>query len=159
MPITGRYGDTTGRPYIEGRLYIPRLDLRADLSFLLDTGADGVFIMPGDALLMGIDYTTLRLAPRASLGVGGVTQDYLEPAVLVFSDMTHLYVYDTQVTIGHLEPNLLSTPSLLGRSIIDGWDLRYCPGSNILEATVNGASLIEPILPAFPPIAPPTRRD
>lgn len=38
--LRGRFGDTTGAPYIEGRLILTRLNLTADISFLVDTGAD-----------------------------------------------------------------------------------------------------------------------
>ena len=46
--IRGRFGDTTGRPYIEGRLIVPRLNLRSDVSFIVDTGADNSLLMPLD---------------------------------------------------------------------------------------------------------------
>jgi hypothetical protein len=48
MAIAGRFGDTTGRPYLEGRLVLPRLGKRGDFSFLVDTGADYTYLMPGD---------------------------------------------------------------------------------------------------------------
>jgi hypothetical protein len=36
--LTGRFGDTTGRSYIEGRLSLPRLTISDDISFIIDTG-------------------------------------------------------------------------------------------------------------------------
>jgi hypothetical protein len=159
MPIVGRFGNTSGRPYVEGRLIIPRLGLRADLSFLLDTGADGVFVMPGDALLMGVDYTKLVLAPHASLGIGGETRDYLEPAVIVFDDSQQLYVYDTVVTIGHLDPTLLAVPSLVGRTILDRWNLTYRPTQGLLVASPDSADVVMPIPPNYQAISPTARHD
>jgi hypothetical protein len=38
--LSGRFDGISGRPYIDGRLSIPRLNLAADVSFLIDTGAD-----------------------------------------------------------------------------------------------------------------------
>jgi hypothetical protein len=35
--IEGRFGDTSGRPYIEGRLSLPRLGVVGDISFIFDT--------------------------------------------------------------------------------------------------------------------------
>jgi hypothetical protein len=158
MPIVGRFGDTTRRPYIEGRLFLPRLGIRADLSFLVDTGADGVFIMPGDALRMGVDYTSLVLSPHPAIGVGGETRDFLEPAVLVFDDSRQLYVYDTFVTIGHLDPNLLAVPSLLGRSVLDRWHLTYRPSQARLEAVPDSADITMLIPGDFDSISPSTPR-
>jgi hypothetical protein len=30
--ITGRFGDTSGRPFVEGRLFLPRLGISGDVS-------------------------------------------------------------------------------------------------------------------------------
>lgn len=38
--LRGRFGHASKRPYIQGRLFIPRLDIWSDISFLVDTGAD-----------------------------------------------------------------------------------------------------------------------
>ena len=40
--LEGRFGDTTGRPYVDGRLFVlGRQELNSNISFLVDTGADG----------------------------------------------------------------------------------------------------------------------
>ena len=57
--LRGRFGDSTGRPYIEGRLIIPRLNIKSDMSFLVDTGADRSLLMPGDGRRLAIDYSKL----------------------------------------------------------------------------------------------------
>ncbi|MXZ46889.1 MAG: hypothetical protein F4Z08_07880 [Chloroflexi bacterium] len=44
--IEGRFGDTSGRPYVEGRVYFARFDLEGDISFLVDTGADASLLNP-----------------------------------------------------------------------------------------------------------------
>jgi hypothetical protein len=137
---------------------LPRLNLRADLSFLVDTGADGVFIMPGDALRMGIDYGSLELAPGVSVGVGGETRDFLEPAVLAFTDGDQVYVYDMAVTIGHVDANLLAVPSLLGREVLDRWHLVYRPARGILQATPDSVDVTIPIPPGFGGISPVEQR-
>ena len=38
--LKGRFGDTSGRPYIEGHILLPRLKKRGNVSFVFDTGAD-----------------------------------------------------------------------------------------------------------------------
>lgn len=58
--LRGRFGDTSGRPYIEGHVFLPRLEKRGNVSFLFDTGAD-TSLMPVDGLRVGIDYAELEL--------------------------------------------------------------------------------------------------
>lgn len=38
--IVGRFGDTTGRPYVEAIVWFERLKVRMNVSFLVDTGAE-----------------------------------------------------------------------------------------------------------------------
>lgn len=152
--LRGRFGNTSGRPYIEGRLVIPRLDLRGDFSFLVDTGADRTYLMPGDARVLGIDYS--RLAERTTaLGVGGPTNDYMEPALAVFADEQRIYVYEIQLTIAEARPHLMTVPSLLGRNVLDRWSILYRPADGLLEFEVLSADAIAPIGrdPGFSPQA------
>ncbi len=80
--LRGRFGDTTGRPYIEGRLILPTQGLNSDLSFLVDTGADSSMLMPADALRMGRDYGKLARKTE-SVGIGGRSPNFVEHATLV----------------------------------------------------------------------------
>ena len=52
--LQGRFGDTSGRPYMEGHVLLPRLGWRGYVSFIFDTGADTSLLMPLDARRMGI---------------------------------------------------------------------------------------------------------
>lgn len=68
--ILGRFGNTTGRPYVNGRLLLPRLNISTNLSFLVDTGADISTLMPADGLTTGINYQEL-IDLTVVGGVGG----------------------------------------------------------------------------------------
>ena len=57
--LRGRFEDTTGAPYIEGRLILTRLSLSVDISFLVDTGADMTVLCPSDAAKITLDYDLL----------------------------------------------------------------------------------------------------
>ena len=57
--LQGRFGDTSGRPYLEGRFYIPRLGVQGNISFLVDTGADSTTLLPADANKLNIDHSEL----------------------------------------------------------------------------------------------------
>ncbi len=158
--LLGRFGDTTGRPYIEGRLLIPRLNLRGDFSFLVDTGADRSYLMPGDAAVLGLDHGLMQ-GQVQSTGIGGTVTDFEEPAVLVFADGGRVYAYDIALAIARPTPAGLSVPSLLGRDILDQWHMRYRPIRRLLRFEVETASAIyrigEPPSPHIP-IAPVRKR-
>jgi hypothetical protein len=153
--LVGRFGDTTGRPYIEGRLILPRLRLRSDFSFLVDTGADVTFLTHDDARVMNVDYSKLS-GRLPSQGIGGRSLDYAEPALLVFDDADHIYVYGIDLVIAAPGRATSTLPSLLGRNILDRWDIRYCPEDTRLEAEVRSATVIQRIDGSFlhSPIGP-----
>ena len=76
--LRGRFGDTTGRPYLEGRLVIPRLSLESDISFLVDTGADRTVLLTADGQRMGIDYSDLTEDIGPSVGLGGASFNFVK---------------------------------------------------------------------------------
>lgn len=145
--IRGRFGDTTGRPYIEGRLIVPRLNLRSDVSFIVDTGADNSLLMPLDGMRMGIDYAGLS-GDAESVGIGGISRNFVEPAIIVFSEPRHnLFVYMIQLQICSPFPDILNIPSLLGRDILDRWRMTYNPSKRYLAFKVLSADYTVPIAP------------
>lgn len=139
--LTGRFGDTSGRPYIEGRLVLPRLGLQADISFLIDTGADTSLLHPTDGKVLGIDYSKLT-GKDESIGVGGVCYNYLEEAMLLFTEPgKRLYVYTLDLAISPNSPDIMDLPSLLGRDILDQWGMTYRPKKKQLSFTVLTSDL------------------
>ena len=75
--LRGRFERATGRPYIEGRLVVPRSNLTGDVSFLIDTGADTSALMPADAQRIGLDYSMLT-NEREAVGIGGISRSFTE---------------------------------------------------------------------------------
>lgn len=145
--LTGRFGDTTGRPYIEGRLILPRLKIKGDISFCVDTGADRSLLHPGDGERMGIDYTKLT-GETESVGVGGICHNFVEPALLAFSEPKRfLYVYIIPLAIAPAAPDIMDLPSLLGRDILDQWRMTYHPIKKRLTFHVISADVTVPIPP------------
>ena len=143
--LAGRFGNTSGRPYIEGRLVIPRLNISADLSFLVDTGADSTYLMPGEVARIGIDYGSLRPASVQTYGVGGVTTNFSERCLVAFADRNHVYVYERTLQIAPFDETLMRLPALLGRDIIDNWRLTYHPRRALLRASVGEADVVIPL--------------
>ena len=146
--ITGRFGDTSGRPFIEGRLYLPRLNLSADVSFLLDTGADSSILMPGDANRMGVPFDRL-VGDNECGGVGGIVHCFEERALVVFSEHNvALYAYELSMDIMPNDPQMLDVPSIVGRDILDRWRITYDPQRSKLAVVVRPADMIFPLTPS-----------
>jgi predicted aspartyl protease len=115
--LEGRVGNTSGAPYMEARISIPRLNLRGLVSFLVDTGADGTVLMPIDSRKLGVDFTSLR-NPVTPEGIGGPANAFTELAVLSFSDRRYIYSYLIPIHIMTPAPHNLRFSSLLGRDIL-----------------------------------------
>ena len=123
--LEGRFGNTSGRPYLAGRLVLPRLKRQGDISFLVDTGADRSVVMQVDGTRLGIDYAALPDS-CVNYGIGGLSEDFTEPALLIFSEPgRNLYVYSLQIIIFSPSPDTGHFPSLLGRDILDQWRMTY----------------------------------
>jgi hypothetical protein len=116
--IRGRFGDTSGAPYVEAHVSFTRLNVRGLVSFLVDTGADGTVFMPVDSIRMGIDFASL-IDPIVSEGIGGESEGFVERAVLTFSDKRFIYSYVLKVEISKPTRHNRRFPSLLGRDLLD----------------------------------------
>ncbi len=143
--LRGRFGGTSGRPYLEARLILPRLSMRGNVSFLVDTGADASVLMPDDAHRLGVDHS--RLTGRQEYaGIGGATQSFVEPALIVFSEPgRNLYVYSLDLAIMPATAEAQGLPTLLGRDILDRWRMVYYPAKRQLTFRVISADLTVPV--------------
>lgn len=143
--IAGRFGDTSGRPYIEGRLYLPRFNLSADISFLLDTGADRSILMPGDAKKIALPFDQLT-GDNERRGIGGLVHCFEERVLLVFDEpKVALYVYELTMDIMQADPQMEDVSSIIGRDIIDRWRITYDPQRRKLGIVVRSADVIFPL--------------
>ena len=134
--LTGRFGDTTQRPYIEGRLILPRLQIGTDITFCVDTGADVTVLMPTDGMRLGVDYARLS-GDQESVGIGGISRNFIEDAIVLFTDPgRYLYAYELNLVVCPPAPEILDVPSLLGRDILNRWRMRYDPTRDKLTFTV-----------------------
>lgn len=118
--LEGRFGNTSGAPYIEARISFPRLRLSGPVSFLVDTGADATVLMPADTRRLGVDFRALR-NPTTSEGIGGPAHGFNELVLLSFSDRRYIYSYRFRIEISAPASYNYHFPSLLGRDIIQQW--------------------------------------
>jgi hypothetical protein len=118
--LIGRFGNTSGAPYLEASVVFPRLRVRGLVSFLVDTGADATVFMPADSTKIGVNFKSLK-TPTITAGIGGTAQGFSEQVLLSFSDHNYLYSYLLKVEIAAPTPHNLRFPSLLGRDILKQW--------------------------------------
>ena len=143
--LRGRFGDTSGRPYLEGRLILPNLNIRGDISFLVDTGSDVTRLHPNDGQRLNIDYAQLS-GDAESIGTSGVSHDFIETAIVVFSEPNlFLYSYYITLRISSYDIELMDLPSILGRDILDRWRMAYNPSKSHLAFKVITADAIVPL--------------
>ncbi len=114
--LKGRFGATSGRPYIEACVVFPRLKSFGNLSFILDTGADKSLLMPLDGQRLGIEWDKLDETDQSS-GIGGHLECYIEPAIVVFASAEKLYLYSIKLWIYPQSQEIVKIPSLLGRDL------------------------------------------
>lgn len=133
--ILGRFGDTTGSPYVEGVLILPRLAVSTKVSFLLDTGADRTVLHPADAIRLRLDYSALT-ATIKSTGIGGSSRNFVESATVLFEDGAGMHVYRIPICIPPVTRASRKLPSLLGRDIVNRWRMVYNPTGHRLSVKV-----------------------
>ena len=120
---------------MEGHVLLPRLGWRGNVSFIFDTGADTSLLMPLDAQRMGIDYAMFETT-ESTLGIGGLSENYIESAYLAFVGDEALYGYEIELHVCKPAEELMTIPSLLGRDIIDRWRVTYDKSASELLAKV-----------------------
>ena len=80
--------------------------------------------MPLDAQRIGIDYGLFE-NEVSTLGIGGATESFVEPAYLAFVGDEALYGYEFELHVCTPADELMTVPSLLGRDITDRWRVTY----------------------------------
>ena len=144
--LRGRFGHANKRPYIQGRLFIPRLEIWSDVSFLVDTGADKTSLLPADGSRMGLSYDQLMKSPIPSVGIGGISRSYTEESIVLFNEPGKaLYIYEITIEIVGPDDHIMDIPSLLGRDILNRWRMDYYPTTDELTFQVITADHTIPL--------------
>jgi len=147
--FSGRFGNTSGRPYLEALVILPRLKVRSGVSFIVDTGADMTVLMPADAIKMGVNYKKLRPGKKLT-GVGGNCKSFSEKAILVLSDGDRkiVFAYDIDMQIVDTQAAITKSgycPSLLGRNVLDRLRISYDAQKRKIRFSLISADLIIPL--------------
>src|SRR5262245_38343302 len=94
--LEGEFRGTSNAPFVEARVWLPRLHLQELVWFLVDTGSEGTLLMPRDST--NLDFGRLG-EPSTSQGIGGAAQGFSEEAILTFEDRAHAFSYLLSVQI------------------------------------------------------------
>jgi len=148
--LIGRFGRTTQRPYVEGRLVVTVgvQVYQADVSFLVDTGADCTMVGPADLARLAVPLGALPPFSISCGGVGGSCGSCVLRGAIAFADARNLYVYSLPVSIADPAHVPEQMPTLLGRDILHQWGMRYHFGLGLLEFDVHGAKIV-PLPPDY----------
>ena len=141
--IVGEF-DVRGRPFIWGRLIIPRFFVNRRVSFLMDTGAERTCLHFGDVDRARIPVDRLG-GVLQSRGIGGISSYSAEPALLSLDDQSYTRVYRAELLIATQDESSGALPSLLGRDVINRWNVNYDPANAILECLVRSADYTLPV--------------
>lgn len=128
------YFDQYGRPYVEGRLIIERLEVDGFVHFLVDTGADLTSLHPGDGDRLGCRFDLLG-TPQNFGGIGGNQDYYLEDgATIIFSGDGVMYTFqDITIGIAKPAPDNRNLPSLLGNDLLGLLRMDYHRSAGLLR--------------------------
>lgn len=118
------YFTNDGLPYVEGRLFLPRLGIFGPVDFLIDTGSDTTILHPDDGIDVAFPFDALVNQADVT-GIGG-TQDYYWERVVIFfdNDGTALDL-ETELFVGKPQPALAGLDSLLGRDVLNRLGMEY----------------------------------
>ena len=126
--INGRFGDTSGSPYVSAVVHPHFSEVWQPVSFLIDTGADTTILAPTDLAVIGMDFDEIRQLPLHLIeGVGGLTATYEMEVILSFrhEQERKAYMYDIKALAVVDDGALESVASILGRDVIHRWMMNY----------------------------------
>ncbi len=138
--LLGGFDAITGMPFVYGRVMLPDIAPSTEIQFLVDTGSTSTMLLPRDSMRMGIDFDALPGRIRGSVGIGGNAELKRMPALMLFREPERgVYVYEIELAVARPHPSIGDLPSLLGRDILNRWDMHYSAPTDSLTFEVLDA--------------------
>lgn len=126
-----------GVPFVLAFLRCEELGIFAPLKLLIDTGASRTVIMDRDVIRLGLKYEQLERLEEGVIGVGGRVETYvLRGAELLFESEGGLIEEITDILVlrhREIDERIKRMPSLLGRDILNKYNLYLNAGKNVIE--------------------------
>ena len=123
------------------RITLPRLRLRGDIEFIIDTGADFTTVGPQD-VINGIGISPAALCDPAQWPDHGAAEGVGQGTVLLFAEDAMLAFLGPEgwateirqrVSLFHLSTATQTRPSLLGMDVLSKFELCVTPSQIRLE--------------------------
>jgi hypothetical protein len=143
MKIYGTWGPFDA-PYVRAILACSSFNIRAPITFLIDSGASRTTILDSDVVRLGIAYLKLERFTQGTTGIGGVVDTFILPEVtLTFRTSNDIYQehFDKIFVLRHsikdkgTEERIKKLPSLLGRDFINKYELVLNRKSSLVSFT------------------------
>lgn len=122
--MSAGYFDERGRPYVEGLVRVPRLNIVGRGYFLVDTGTIATSLSPNDGDNLLVPASEL-VSPVRHRGIGGTRTYYREPSVILFLDGAEWRRFDIDLYIAPPNEGTDYLPSLLGRDVLNTVRMAY----------------------------------
>jgi hypothetical protein len=97
--------------------------------------------MPRDATGINLDYQLLT-KEVGSVGIGGISRDFAEDALVAFTDGIAIYIYEIELRIVTPATDIMHVPSLLGRDVLHRWHIHYSYPDGKIEMQNHTADYI-----------------
>ncbi|MEK9150436.1 MAG: hypothetical protein AAB267_10390 [Candidatus Desantisbacteria bacterium] len=124
-------------PFVDAVIQSERLGFTEEISFLIDTGASMTILLDKDVEITGLDVSRLKKADKPVGGIGGIIDTYIiDDAKIVFETDKGYTSQDLTLFVGvhnlsraneETKRRILTMPSLLGREIVNEFDLHCLP--------------------------------
>ena len=126
------------RLYVPAELVIPRLQVRTNVSFQVDTGSDITLLHPTDLHRAGIGIEQLE-GESGAAGIGRFAGAFREPAVVHFRNAGRITRYSYRLDLDIARPDAYNHdyPSLLGMDVLSCWCTECDPTYDMLRFTVR----------------------
>lgn len=141
--LKGVFREPKSAPYIKGVLNLPSLGFSATLDFHIDTGAIRTTLAPMDGARNRLDYSLVQGPTEELYGFAGRDDVYLQQARLIFIGDERVYFYELVVGVmkkpSEVDDAAWNLPSVLGRDVLNNWQMVYTPSNQTLDLTVIDA--------------------
>ena len=121
----------TPAPFVRMFVVLRELQVEAALSMIVDTGASNTLILWKDIGRLGIDSSRLAGVEKEFMGIGGTITSRKTRAVVEFAtEYGEAVKEEIQMFIASSpcpHPRLMLLPSVLGRDVLNRYDLTYRP--------------------------------
>ena len=120
------YFDQYGRPFVQGRLTVPRLGMDGFVDFLVDTGSDSTVLHPLDGQLLRCNFDLLKDSEVVD-GIGGGHDYFPESGAAITLTGERTAYQFSPITIDIAKPggNVDTLPSILGNDMLQYLKMYY----------------------------------